>query len=174
MAESEKTPVHSPWGPGDIITFAAEEDYALTNRFLTWQWVGVHALDCRVRDAVEEAKTTPRRQHVGKFCNKRYLLFVTLVSFGPYISSHPEHFVNGGVIVTNREDVFDFFQFVLDGVVAIASYLDQAVDFLLEFGNPIWVEFVRGEGSLVAKILRISEHTSFETVVANIITDSDL
>lgn len=181
ISENENTPIHSPWRPVNWITFAAEQDFVLRNRFLTWQWVGVHALDCRVRDAVEEAKTTSLGQHVRKFCNKRYLLFVTLLSSGPYISSHPvKHFVNGGVIVTNREDVFDLLQFVLDGVVAIASYLDQAVNFLLEFRNPIGVKLSRrgerslGERSLVAEMLCISEHTFFEIDVSNLITDSDL
>ena len=99
---------------------------------------------------------------------------MTLLGPGPHISNHPEHLVNGGVILTNREDVFDFFQFVLDGIVAIASDLDQAMNFLLEFRNPIGLKFARGGRSLVPEKLRTSEHTCVEIGVANLITDSDL
>jgi hypothetical protein len=68
IAEREEAPIEGPWWPGShgfdagYISFAAEEDYALTHCLLARKGGGGDALDCWLRDAVEEAETILKHQ----------------------------------------------------------------------------------------------------------------
>jgi hypothetical protein len=62
VAKTKKASVQGPWRPcgstGHIgfVAFAAEENYPLPDSLLAWMGIGVHTLDCGLRDSIEKAE----------------------------------------------------------------------------------------------------------------------
>lgn len=115
------------------------------NGLLTWEGIGVHVLDCGLRDAVLEAKATHHRQRRGILRRKkRYELFMARLVPRSDISGKAEHFVNTCAGKSNLEDRFYLCQPSVNGRRTIAGNEDQAVDFLFEFRNPVGIKGARG------------------------------
>ena len=70
----------------------------------------------------------------------------------PDISHDASHLVDAGGLSVNLENLLDLCQLLVDGRMAFTRYQYEAVDFLFEGREPIWIELRACRGTFVMKV----------------------
>ena len=91
---------------------------------------------------------------------------MALLVSGTHICNHAQHFVNGRVHATKLENHLDLENSLLHGNVAAARDEDDAMDGILECGDPVGLVADSQHG--------VCQLTAFESDISTIVRDANL